>query len=194
MKTYLKAAIVAVAPIAFSASATSAQEASVDSLSIEWDAPTFRAEALEAKARAMMVDRTRWHEAANLYREAAALRVEGDSARVGNLLQAGWLAYYSEQYRRAYRDLEQAAEESLAAGDVSTSANAYLDAAWAAAERGDLSRVEDFVTLGEELTSSPRLLPAERLRLLRRTGQPVVVIAEDQPESSTATRTTGRNR
>lgn len=130
------------------------------------DAGSAEPEALEARAAALEgVGPTQYDEAADLYREAAELREEGDPQAVEDLMRSGKLAYYTGDERRALSDLEKAAERALAFGDVVNAATAYLDAGWIADAMGDGARAYEFAVKGVRLSQSPLIEASLRREL-----------------------------
>lgn len=132
------------------------------------DPDVRRAQELEARAwsyRHLVEERER---AAALYREAAELRPADDPMKARNLRDAARMAHYAGDDRQALADAEAAARAALRRGDLMTAGEAYLDAAWLAARRGDAERTERFLDDTRLLATSPHLCREERERLLSR--------------------------
>jgi tetratricopeptide (TPR) repeat protein len=126
------------------------------------------AAALEARAWALRDLMDERHEAARLYRKAAELRPDHDPQKVQNLREAARMSHYAGRSDRAIRDAEAAATAALRQGDVIEAGQAYVDAAWLAAQTGDRDRTEALLQEARLLASSPLLAQEERQDLLRR--------------------------
>lgn len=119
-------------------------------------------DALEARAQALLDDMDRWDDAADLYRQAAALREPGDPVAVSNLKSAARLEFYQGSEGQAQRDLEEAAQQALAIGDVVAAANAFADAAWIAGGNGKGLQARELARRARLLTHSPLITQADR--------------------------------
>ena len=106
--------------------------------------------------------------AADLYREAAALRPSGDPIAVKNLIQAARFSFYSGKHDRALRDFAAAAESALRIGDMVAAAESFIDAAWVAQQSHDGTQALRYATRAREVTASPFIRDADRARLLGR--------------------------
>jgi tetratricopeptide (TPR) repeat protein len=129
-----------------------------------------RAEQLEAKARELYSNISKYAEAARLHEQAAELRSPVDPLRVKSLQMAARLYHYSGKETKALAVMERAAEEALASGDVVAAANAYVDASYLAQYQ---HRQEDVVRLArkaEMLVNSPLLGTQQRSWLQDRIG------------------------
>jgi len=123
---------------------------------------TKRAEILEAQATSLLNTQETWDESAQLLREAAALRPEGDAQARKDLFSAARLEYYRGKESRALRQLEGLAERSLQEGDVLTAALALADAAWIANEEGMIERTLTLSERVRKLALSPHLTDDDR--------------------------------
>jgi hypothetical protein len=126
------------------------------------------ADSMHASALAMTQDANRWRDAARLHRESAALRVPGDSLGYRCLMTAANLSYGTHDLANAQSDMETAAAQAIARGDVEKAAQAYADAAWLANERKRPDEVRTLASQAEVLASSPLLSSAQRDVILRR--------------------------
>lgn len=129
------------------------------------DVDLHKASALEAEAAQLLEFQDDWSKAANLLREAAAYRPEGDAQARQDLFQASRLAYYRGHERRALNDLEDLAQRSLEEGDVLTAAQALADAAWIANEEGMGGKTIDLAARARKLALSPLITEAQRAAL-----------------------------
>lgn len=121
--------------------------------------------ALEAKAEQYLPDRGKWNQAAELYRQAAALRPAGDALAIADLKSAARLAFYRGKDRQAIRDLEKAGQRALDIGDVVAAANAFADAAWIAGKDGNGARAKALMERAQLLALSPLISPTDRAEL-----------------------------
>jgi hypothetical protein len=129
-----------------------------------------RAEQLEAKAKKLYSNTSKYADAAKLHEEAADHRSRVDPLRVKSLQMASRLYHYAGKETKALALMERAAEEALASGDVVTAANAYVDASYLAQYQ---KRQEDVVRLArkaEMLVNSPLLGAQQRSWLQDRIG------------------------
>ena len=116
-----------------------------------------RAEGMEAEAKGLEDQRHEWGKAAWLYRSAASLRPAGDPEAVDDLQMAGKLAWYTEDYTQALKDLENAATRAMEGGDVFTAANLLVDAAWVATRTGQPAKAHALTRTAQIHASSPVL-------------------------------------
>ena len=147
---------------------------------------TNRAETMEAEARMLGDQRDKWDRAAWLYRSAATLRGPGDIEAVEDLQMAARLAWYTEDAQQALTDLERASERAMEGGDVFTSANLLVDAAWVAARSGHHDKARALSDRAYVRVDSPVLsedvknLVTERMIDL--TAMVLVADAPDRPQ------------
>ncbi len=127
-----------------------------------------RAVRMEAEAEGLADQRHEWSKAAWLYRSAASLRPVGDLEAVDDLQMAGKLAWYTEDYSQALKDLEDAAERAMEGGDVFTAANLLVDAAWVATRTGKPAKAQELTRMAEVHASSPVLSDEVRSRVTDR--------------------------
>jgi hypothetical protein len=124
-----------------------------------------RADSLLAQAITYQDSLRHLDRAARLHEQSAALRSADDPQTAKSLRSAAANWYYYGDRSRARDDMEHAARQAMARGDVMTAANAYVDAAVIAAELGQAARVADLGRKGEILISSPLLTPEQRTAL-----------------------------
>lgn len=129
------------------------------------DTSLAHAARIEAEAESMLGHMKEWKNAAELLRQAAALRPEGDPAAVKNLLQAAKLTYYGGDEDGALREFERIGERALNEGDVLTAANVFADAAWIASDRNQPGKALELAARVERLAFSPLLNDAQRTQL-----------------------------
>jgi len=125
---------------------------------------------LESQAQAFFATPKRYADAAKLYLRAAEIRVAGDPQRITDLMMASRLSYYTGNATRAWEIMERAGEEALAAGDVISAANAFVDASFLAKAAGARTPVIELARRAQLLTSSPLLETAQREAILSRIG------------------------
>ena len=131
-----------------------------------------RADSLYSKAERMEVSSRRdFRRVAQLHEESATLRSVEDAKRAASLQIAAVHRYGGGDRRRAAADMELAAQEAAARGDVVNAANAYIDAAMIAAELRQRDRAVKLVRAAQLLTESPLLSDAQRLQLRTRLPQ-----------------------
>jgi hypothetical protein len=129
---------------------------------------TTEAARLEADALSLSESPADLGRAAELYRQAAALRPSGDPNAVRDLIQAARFSFYSGKRERAVRDFAAAAEIALRFGDVLGAAESFLDAAWVAQQVRDGTQALRYVGRARELSASPLLRETDRARLMTR--------------------------
>lgn len=127
-----------------------------------------RASGLESEAEGLGEQMHRWDYAASLYRAAARIREDGDPRAVHDLEWAGRLAYYLKDYAASMRDLEGAAQQALAGGDVIRAAHIYTDAAWVAGKAGKTRDQRALAARAQRLAESPLLTADDREDVLDR--------------------------
>lgn len=125
------------------------------------------AEKLEQQARDASADMETFGKASSLYREAAETLGDHPDA-ADHLVHAGRLAYYTGDRGRAIEDFRAAGEQALEWGDVLVAAQAFLDAAWVAAEEERGTEARELAQRAERLSSSPLIQRQERASLLSR--------------------------
>lgn len=130
-----------------------------------YEGPEQDPQALEAEAEGYMTDMNKWTRAADLYRQAAALRGAGDVIAIADLKTAARLEFYRGHEGTAMRDLENAGERALAMGDVVAAANAFVDAAWIASAEGRGTKAREFADKAQLLALSPLISPSDREEL-----------------------------
>ncbi|MEZ4416536.1 MAG: hypothetical protein R3E10_12385 [Gemmatimonadota bacterium] len=132
------------------------------------DTSIGHAASLEAEAGSLIDQMKAWDDAADLLREAAALRPIGDPVAVQNLVQAAKLSFYTGDEREALNGMEAAGERALNEGDVLTAATAFADAAWIASDEGLGERALKLAARAQRLAFSPLIGNADRVRLRER--------------------------
>lgn len=139
-------------------------------------------DALVARATAWIDDAERRDDAARLLVRAAELRPASDPRVAEELTAAARLFYYAGDAARAQRTMQRAGETALANGDVVAAANALLDVAWIARERGTSMEVRENAVRARRLMSSPLVDSRTResvLRRIRSSASPVAATAAD---------------
>jgi hypothetical protein len=131
-----------------------------------------KADSLHEAAEIMARTTHRWRDAAQLHRQAAALRPAGDPLGFRCLTVAGQLSFASNDLSSAQRDMVAAAEQALARGDIEKAAHAYADAAWVAKERKNPGKAWTLGSQAEVLASSPLLSATQRASILQRFVHP----------------------
>lgn len=131
---------------------------------------TERARALKARAEALYDQPKAWARVARLLEESAALRPADDPEAYDCLVAAGRIQATLGDARSGQRLLEKAAAHALARGMVKDAAEAYLDAAFAAAEAQDGAAVEALSERVRLLATAPSLSELDRSALLARIG------------------------
>jgi tetratricopeptide (TPR) repeat protein len=122
---------------------------------------------LAQQARDASEEMDTFKEASSLYRQAAETLGDHPDA-ADHLVHAGRLAYYTGDERRAIEDFRAAGERALEWGDVLVAAQAFLDAAWVAAEEERGAEAMELAQRAERLSSSPLIQRQERASLLSR--------------------------
>ena len=126
------------------------------------DTPGQSPAELEQKAESYLADMEKWNRAADLYRQAAGLRLPGDPVAVADLKSAARLEFYQGSERQAVRDLEAAGQLALGMGDVIAAANAFVDAAWIAGNDGDGNIARSLFERAQLLALSPLISTQDR--------------------------------
>jgi hypothetical protein len=129
---------------------------------------TSEATRLEADALSLSESPTDLGRAAELFRQAAALRPAGDPVAMRDLIQAARYSFYSGKRERALKDFAAAAETALRFGDVLGAAESFLDAAWVAQQVRDGALALRYAVRAQELSASPLLNESDRTRLMSR--------------------------
>jgi hypothetical protein len=129
-------------------------------------AATARADSLDAKANAIELSRlSDFPKVARLHEQSAGLRSVGDAKRFESLRKAARLRYGAGDCRRAADDMEQAARDAAARGDIVNAVSAYIDVAYIAAELRQGARAVESTSTARLLAGSPLLTEAQRLQL-----------------------------
>ena len=121
-----------------------------------------RADRLRMEADALPARTDQFAKAARLYQRSAEARAPGDTATPTCLRTAAYLFYYSGDSRAGADLMEKAAQKSVEHGDVVHAANAYIDAAFIAAEIRQSDRALEFGRRAELLATSPLLSDSQR--------------------------------
>lgn len=112
---------------------------------------------LRAEAEALFSQPKQWKKAARLLEQSAALRDAGDAEAYDCLIYAGRIRAALGDLQGARLALEKAAAHALARGEIVDAANAFIDAAHAAAALKDARGARDLVERATLLTQSPLL-------------------------------------
>ena len=120
----------------------------------------------------------RWRDAARLHRQSAALRTPDDPLAFRCLSDAAALAYAVNDRTAARNDMAEAAGQALARGDLSSAAQAYLDAAWIAQEQKNPHQVWALGHRAEMLAASPLLAERDRMAILQRISKAPLAMRE----------------
>jgi hypothetical protein len=131
-------------------------------------AQTSEAVRLEADALSLSESPSDLGKAADLFREAAGLRSQGDPIAARDLVQSARYSFYAGRRDQALKDFASAAESALKHGDIVAAAESFPDAAWVAKQVQDGPRAVRYSARARELTSSPSLNELDRARLLAR--------------------------
>lgn len=143
-KALFAAAVLAVAPASISAQTTVVSE---DAVRYE------RAEILAEQAMILANQKADYASAASYLRDAASLWGT-EPASVDALLNAGRFNYYANRKLVAVSALKTAGETAEKIGDVATASRAYRDAAWVAAEAGEINTAVELLARGDRLLST----------------------------------------
>jgi hypothetical protein len=127
-----------------------------------------RAAELESQAVALYESPRSFKRAARLHEQAAELRPAGDLVRIDDLRQAARLYHYAGSTGKARDLMVRAADAALAAGDVVSAAETYLDAAFLYQEAGMNAEVTTLVKKAQLLTNSPLITARDRTAILSR--------------------------
>jgi hypothetical protein len=133
-----------------------------------WGQSTSEAARLEADALSLSESPSDLGKAADLFRQASALRPAGDPTAIKDLIQAARFSFYAGKRDRALKDFAAAAETALRFGDVLAAAESFLDAAWVAQQVSDGAQALRYAGRARELSASPMLREDDRARLLSR--------------------------
>ena len=120
----------------------------------------------------------RWRDAARLHRQSADLRAPDDPLAFRCLSDAAALAYAVNDRTGARNDMAEAAGQALARGDLSSAAQAYLDAAWIAQEQKNPRQVWELGHRAELLAASPLLAEPDRMAILQRISKAPLAMRE----------------
>ena len=141
------------------------------------------------EAAVALVTAHRWRDAARLHRESAALRSADDPLAFRCLSDAAALAYAVHDRTAARNDMAEAAGQALSRGDLSSAAQAYLDAAWIAQEQKNPRQVWELGHRAEMLAASPLLAERDRMAILQRISKaPMAMRAAMRAGPGTGTR------
>lgn len=127
-----------------------------------------RATELQQQAEALFSQPRQWRRAVRMLEESAELRTESDPARYTCLLYAGRIRAALGDFERATRNLENAAVHALGRGMVVDAAQAYIDAAYAAADARRTHDAHAFLGRAELLAQSPLLTADQRAGIMQR--------------------------
>ena len=122
----------------------------------------------EAEAERYAQAKEGFSKSASYYWKASELRPEGDHRGIQNQIAAGKLWFYEGKASKAIRVLRGAGETALEFGDVETAAEAFLDAAWIAREKGDGLTAKTLAVRAHRLAQSPLIAQFKRAKLLSR--------------------------
>lgn len=151
-KALFAAAVLAIAPASLCAQTTVASESA---------ARYERAEILAEQAMIMANQNANYVVAASYLRDAAALW-GSESASVNALLNAGRFNYYANRKLVAVSALKSAGDLAEKMGDAATASRAFRDAAWVAAEAGEIRTAVELLERGERLMSSVAVAALEQ--------------------------------
>lgn len=165
--TVLAAGLGAVAPVSASQQAERIGTDDVVAAVDEYQQRLDRAAALEELAREATEDLKTFPEAVKMYHEAAELRGESPEA-VQDLIQAAHLSFYLGDESAAIAGLAKAGRAARSWDDVLTAADAFLDAAWVAQDRGWARQAIRLAAEAEELSHSHLISSAHRHQILER--------------------------
>lgn len=143
-------------------------------------------DALRERAASLLTDRDHYREAATLLLRASSLTPVEDERRAADLHLAGNLFYYVGDVGRAAAVMTDAAEASLARGDVEGAANALLDAAWLSVRRHQQAEANRLALQAMHLTASPLLSTAQRDGIRSRVANPELAPAMALPGEAAA--------
>jgi hypothetical protein len=125
--------------------------------------PALRADQLDQEAEGYeRTDMAKWRTAANLRREAAALRTADDPKGALSLYWAARDRYYTGDERGGRDLMVQSADRAMAIGDVVRAATAYTEAAYISSELRDVVSAREYATKARLLALSPVLTDAQR--------------------------------
>ena len=121
-----------------------------------------RAEELRNRAESLFSEPKQWKKAVRLLEKSAELREANDPEAYECLMYAGRIRAALGDLRGARIALEKAAAHALARGEVVDAANAFIDAAHAAAGLKDRVGAQALVDRATLLTQSPLLSVQQR--------------------------------
>lgn len=136
--------------------------------SVRPDPEHEKAEQLRDKAEALFSQPKQWKKAVRLLEQSAELRAADDAEAYDCLMYAGRLRAAIGDLKGARVNLEKAAAHALARGEIVDAANAFIDAAHAAAALKDSRGARDLVKRASLLTQSPLLSMQQRSHLQAR--------------------------
>lgn len=126
---------------------------------------TSRADELRARAEALYDTPRLWSHAADLLKQSAHLRDDGDPEKVRTLVASGRVYGQARRFENARRTLARAGDLALERGFVFQAASAYMEAAHAAARAGSVGAATRLVEKARALSNSPHLSTRERAAL-----------------------------
>ncbi|HSJ05334.1 MAG TPA: hypothetical protein VK936_01445 [Longimicrobiales bacterium] len=129
-----------------------------------------RAIELQRQAEALFSQPTQWRRAARLLEASAELRDEGDAGTYTCLVYAGRLRAAVGDHEGALRNLEAAAANALARGEVVEAAQAYIDAAYAAVDARRADEAHDMAARAGLLAQSRLISAEQRAAIIQRLG------------------------
>jgi len=119
----------------------------------------------------------RWSDAANMLRAASDLRPQGDPVALSNLSSAGALYGTIGQFDEARRVFVDLADRATQQGEFATVANAWLDAAHAAAAQGNSRAAVEYYERAQHVVTSSLLTSQEERMLKDRLSQSSALVA-----------------
>jgi hypothetical protein len=163
----MSVAAAAVAVFAASAPASAVQNETV-AVAVKPSPRAERADALKQQAEGLFAQPKQWRKAARLLERSAELRDAADPDAYTCLMFAGRLRAAVGDYAAARSSLEKAAAHAMARGAVLEAANAYIDAAFAAAEDKQPEAAKELLARAALLTESPLLSQDQADQITRR--------------------------
>lgn len=136
--------------------------------SVRPDPEPDKAEQLRERAEALFSQPKQWKKAVRLLEQSAELRAADDPEAYDCLMYAGRIRAALGDVKGARINLEKAAEHALARGEIIDAANAFIDAAHAAAALKDGRGARELVERASLLTRSPLLSLQQRNQLQSR--------------------------
>jgi hypothetical protein len=131
-----------------------------------------RAMELEREAEALQRSVEDWDDAAARLREAARLRPANDPQALQDLQNAGTIYNNTGAYVRSQDTLLELVRRATDFGEVKMAAHALIDAAFAAARRGQHTLAGEYLDRARMLSRSSHLTSDEQARLAVRLDVP----------------------